>query len=138
MGEVTWQERALVALGAAALLAVTVGLVHRRRLREGYAVLWALAGLVLLALAAFPPVSSVLAGWLGLDRAVLLALGLGVFAGAMALHYAVVVSRRSSLGEDLAREVASLKEEVECLRGELKEARRPPPEVKPKPPVVRT
>jgi hypothetical protein len=138
MGEVTWLERVLVALGAAVLLAVTFGLVHRRRLREGYAVLWALAGLVLLVLAALPPLSSALAGWVGLDRAVLLALGLAVFAGAMALHYAVVVSRRSSLEEELAREMAALKQEVERLRGEVKEARRPPPEVKPKPPVVRT
>lgn len=138
MGGAAWQHRVLLVLAAAALLGITFDLIRRRRLREEYAVLWVCTGIVLLVFAVFPSVLFVLSGWLKLDRAVLLTFVLGLFIAAIVLHYSVAISRHSEREKELAEEMALLKQEMEKLRGDVKEARRPPPEPKPRPPALRT
>jgi hypothetical protein len=138
MGGAAWQHRALLIAAAAALLGITFDLIRRRRLREEYAVLWVCTGIILLVFAVFPSALFILAGWLRLDRGILLTFVVGLFIAAIVLHYSVAISRHSDREKELVEEMALLKQEMEKVRGEVKEAQRPPPEPKPRPPALRT
>ncbi len=98
------------------LLGVTLGLIRRRRLREEYAVLWVLTGLLFVVVAATPHVLFRLAAWLGLDYAILLTFVAFVFLAAIVLHYSSVISRQSDREKRLCQELALLREEVERLK----------------------
>ena len=134
----TWPERILLLVLELALLAVTIVLIRKRRLREAFAALWVIAAIVLLVLTLVPTVSTTVAGWVNLDPAVLLLTVAVVFLVAILLCASSAMTREAHRREDLAREVADLKEEVDGLRDRLDQPPPPPAEPKPKPPALRT
>jgi cell division protein FtsW (lipid II flippase) len=105
-----------VAASAASLLLLFVvfELIRSRRLRERYALLWVLTGLVLLVLSAWRGGLNVIAGWFGVQTyppAVLFAVAL-LFVLAVLLHYSTVISKLADQNVILAQRVALLELEV--------------------------
>jgi cell division protein FtsW (lipid II flippase) len=96
------------------LLLIVVELIRSRRLRERYALLWLLTGLVLLALSAWRGGLNTIAGWVGVQTyppAVLFAVAL-LFVLAVLLHYSTVLSRVTDQNVILAQRVALLELEL--------------------------
>jgi hypothetical protein len=96
------------------LLLVVFELVRSRRLRERYALLWLLTGLVLVVLSAWRGGLNTIAGWFGVrgyPPAVLFAVGL-LFVIVVLLHYSTVISRLSDENVVLAQRLAILELEV--------------------------
>ena len=103
------------------LVAVILELIRSRRLRERYALLWLLTGLVLLALSAWRGGLNTIAGWAGIETyppAILFAVGL-LFVILVLLHYSTVISRLSDQNVVLAQRLA-------LLEAQLRERSRPP------------
>ena len=96
------------------LLLVVFELIRSRRLRERYALLWVLTGLVLLALSAWRGGLKTIAGWVGVQTyppAVLFAVA-GLFVLAVLLHYSTVISKLADQNVILAQRVALLELEL--------------------------
>jgi hypothetical protein len=96
------------------LLLVVFELIRSRRLRERYALLWLLTGLVLLALSLWRGGLNTIAGWFGVQTyppAVLFAVAL-LFVLAVLLHYSTVISRLADQNVILAQRLALLELEV--------------------------
>jgi hypothetical protein len=94
------------------LLLVVFELIRSRRLRERYALLWLLTGVVLVVLSAWRGGLNTIAGWLGVrgyPPAVLFAVGL-LFVILVLLHYSTVISRLSDQNVVLAQRLALLEE----------------------------
>lgn len=98
---------------ALAVLGWIVALLLRRRLREKYAFLWLIVGIVILVLALFPELLTGLASLMGVavPSNLIFALAIALLVG-VALH----LSWELSLAEDEARRVA---EEVAILRADV-------------------
>ena len=97
------------------LLLVVFELIRSRRLRERYALLWLVTGLVLLVLSIWRDGLNTFARWLGVTSyppAVLFAIGL-LFVILVLLHYSTVISRLSDENAILAQRVALLEPLVE-------------------------
>lgn len=112
------------------LLGVVFELIRSRRLRERYALLWVLTGIVLVVLSAWRGGLNTIAGWVGVETyppAVLFAVAL-LFILAVLLHYSTVLSKVSDENVILAQRVALLELEVNELR-----AVSPPEEPEPSP-----
>jgi len=94
---------------SAALLAVVIELVRRRKLTEEYSFVWILCAIALLSLSLWRDLLHVVAHWLGVfyPPAVLL-LVLTVFVFVACLYFSVVVSRQRQQIERLAEEQAIL------------------------------
>ena len=91
-------------------LVVVFELIRSRRLRERYALLWLLTGVVLLALSLWRGGLNTIASWVGVETyppAVLFAVGV-VFILAVLLHYSTVISRLSDQNTILAQRIALL------------------------------
>ena len=105
----------LVAAAASLLLLLVVfELIRSRRLRERYALLWLLTGLVLLALSLWRGGLNTIAGWVGVQTyppAVLFAVAL-LFVLAVLLHYSTVMSKLSDQNVVLAQRLALLELEL--------------------------
>jgi Uncharacterized conserved protein (DUF2304). len=98
------------ALASLALLAVIFELIRRHRLRERYALLWVLAGIVLLVLSLWRSSVNTIAGWAGVrgyPPAVLFAVAT-LFILVVLLHYSTVVSKLSDQNVILAQRLALL------------------------------
>ena len=96
------------------LLLVVFELIRSRRLRERYALLWLLTGLVLVVLSAWRGGLNTIAGWLGVrgyPPAVLFAVGL-LFVIVVLLHYSTVISRLTDQNVVLAQRLALLEAEL--------------------------
>jgi len=109
------------------LLAVVFELIRSRRLRERYALLWLLTGLVLLALSAWRGGLNTIAGWVCVSTyppAVLFAVAL-LFVLAVLLHYSTVISKVTDQNVILAQRVALLELEVSGRRPAAVEAAAP-------------
>jgi hypothetical protein len=92
------------------LLLVVFELIRSRRLRERYALLWLLTGIVLVILSAWRGGLNTIAAWLGVrgyPPAVLFAVGL-LFVILVLLHYSTVISRLSDQNVVLAQRLALL------------------------------
>jgi hypothetical protein len=103
------------------LVLVVFELIRSRRLRERYALLWLLTGIVLVILSAWRGGLNTIAGWLGVrgyPPAVLFAVGL-LFVILVLLHYSTVISRLSDQNVVLAQRLA-------LLEAQLNEQARPP------------
>jgi hypothetical protein len=100
-------------LGALALLLTILELVRRRRLLERYALLWLLAGVVLLGLAIWRGALEKLATLVGIasppNALFFVAFG---FVLLLLLHVSVAVSRLTDQSKVLAQRVALLEERV--------------------------
>ncbi len=102
------------AVASLVLLAVILDLIRRRRLRERYALLWLLTGLVLLALSVWRDGLNTIADWAGVEGyppAILFAVGL-LFVIAVLLHYSTVISKLSDQNTILAQRLALLEAEL--------------------------
>ena len=97
------------------LLVIVFELIRSRRLRERYALLWLLTGVVLLVLSAWRGGLNTIARWVGVQTyppAVLFAVG-SLFILAVLLHYATVISKLSDQNSILAQRVALLEEKLD-------------------------
>ena len=101
-------------IGSLLLLGVIVHLIRSRRLRERYALLWLLTGLVMLALSTWRGGLNTIAGWLGVTGyppAVLFATAT-LFILLVLLHYSTVISRLADQNSLLAQRLALLEERL--------------------------
>ena len=95
------------------LLLVVFELIRSRRLRERYALLWLLTGVVLLALSVWRDGLNTIAGWFGVETyppAILGAIG-ALFILVVLLHYSTVISRLSDQNTILAQRLALLEQQ---------------------------
>jgi len=105
------------------LLLVVLELIRGRRLKERYALLWLVTGLVLLVLSAWRDGLNTIAGWLGVGTyppAILFAAAT-LFIVVVLLHYSTVLSKLTDENVLLAQRLALLEERVR--RGEAGEER---------------
>jgi hypothetical protein len=111
----------LAATAASVILVLVVfELIRSRRLREQYALLWLVTGIVLVILSAWRGGLNTIAGWLGVrgyPPAVLFAVGL-MFVILVLLHYSTVISKLSDQNVVLAQKLALL--EARLNEGERK------------------
>ena len=106
------------AIASLLLLVVVFELIRSRRLRERYARLWLLTGLVLLALSVWRGGLNTIAGWFGVTGyppAVLFAVG-SLFVILVLLHYSTVISRLSDQNTILAQRLALLEERLSSAK----------------------
>lgn len=92
------------------LLLVVFELIRSRRLRERYAILWLVTGVVLLVLSAWRDALNTIAGWVGVTTyppAVLFAVAT-IFILLVLLHYATVLSKLADQNVILAQRLALL------------------------------
>ena len=97
-------------LASLVLLLVVFELIRSRRLRERYALLWLVTGVVLVVLSAWRGGLNTIATWFGVKGyppAVLFAVGL-LFVILVLLHYSTVISRLSDQNVVLAQRLALL------------------------------
>jgi uncharacterized membrane protein YdcZ (DUF606 family) len=96
------------------LLGVVFELIRSRRLRERYALLWVLTGVVLVVLSAWRGGLNTIAGWFGVETyppAILGAIG-ALFILLVLLHYSTVISRLSDQNTILAQRLALLEQRL--------------------------
>jgi len=104
----------LGAIASFSLVLVVLELIRRHRLRERYALLWLVTGLVLTALSAWRGGLNTIAGWVGVrgyPPAVLFAVAI-LFILAVLLHYSTVVSRLTDQNVVLAQRLALLEQQL--------------------------
>jgi hypothetical protein len=102
------------AIASFLLLVVVFELIRSRRLRERYALLWLLTGVVLLALSLWRDGLNTMAGWFGVQTyppAILGAVG-ALFFLLVLLHYSTVISRLSDQNVILAQRLALLEQRL--------------------------
>lgn len=106
--------KVLAVFGSVALLLVVMEMIRRGRLKERYALLWLLAGGVLLFLSLSRRVLDSLASLFGIFYPPsLLFLLAFIFLLLITLHYSVVLSGLSEKNKRLAQEVALLRRKLE-------------------------
>jgi hypothetical protein len=99
------------------LILVVLELIRGRRLKERYALLWLVTGVVLLVLSAWRDGLNTIAGWLGVSGyppAILFAAAT-LFVIVVLLHYSTVLSELDDESTLLAQELALLRSRVEEL-----------------------
>jgi cell division protein FtsW (lipid II flippase) len=97
------------------LLLVVLELIRSRRLRERYALLWLLTGVVLLVLSVWRGGLNTSATWVGVQTyppAILFAVA-AFFILAVLLHYSTVISKLSDQNSILAQRLALLEARVD-------------------------
>jgi hypothetical protein len=102
------------AVAALLLLLIILELIRGRRLKERYALLWLVTGVVLLVLSAWRDGLNTIAGWLGVETyppAVLFAVTT-LFILLVLLHYSTVISKLTDENVELAQRIALLEERV--------------------------
>ncbi len=101
----------------AGLFGVIFDLVRRRRLMEGYALLWLLSAATLLTLAVWRDLLDVFAAAIGIFYApsALFAAALGLTL-MLLLHFSLVISRLSDQNKVLAQRIGILEHDLEKLR----------------------
>lgn len=105
------------AIASVVLILVILELIRGRRLKERYALLWLVTGVVLLVLSAWRGGLNTIAGWLGVGTyppAILFAAAI-LFVIAVLLHYSTVLSRLTDDNVMLAQEVALLRARLDAL-----------------------
>jgi hypothetical protein len=96
------------------LLLVVFELIRGRRLKERYALLWIVTGLVLLVLSAWRGGLNTIAGWMGISTyppAILFAVAT-LFVIVVLLYYSTVLSQLADQNTILAQRVALLEERL--------------------------
>ena len=103
----TSQARIVAAVLAIAFMAMILELIRRHRLQERYSVIWFVAGIAMLAGAAFPDLLRVLANALGVrDVTIALFSLLFLLLLGLALNFSVIASRQAEQITRLAQEQA--------------------------------
>ena len=113
----TPQTRILAAVIAIAFVAMILELIRRDRLQERYSVVWFLAGLVMLAGAAFPGLLGLVADAMGVrdTNVALFSIVLLLLLG-LALNFSVIMSRQAAQITRLAQERAIEKAREQATR----------------------
>ena len=109
-------------LGTLGLILIVLELIRGRRLKERYALLWLVTGIVLLVLSAWRGGLNTIAGWLGVSGyppAILFAAAI-MFVIAVLLHYSTVLSKLTDDNVLLAQEVALLRTRLDALESAAK------------------
>jgi hypothetical protein len=109
-----WTVSIAAAIASLVLLLVVLELIRSRRLRERYALLWLLTGVVLLSLSLWRDGLNTIAGWFGVTTyppAILGAVG-ALFILVVLLHYSTVISRLSDQNTILAQRLALLEQQL--------------------------
>ena len=102
-------------------------LVRSRRLRERYALLWLLTGIVLLVLSAWRQGLNTIAGWVGVSQPVALLFAVaGMFVILVLLHYSTVISKLADQNTVLAQRLALLEQELGEREASENSAAEPP------------
>jgi hypothetical protein len=104
----------VAAVASMLLLLFVFELIRSRRLRERYAILWLLTGVVVLALSLWRGGLNTIAGWVGVQTyppAALFAIA-ALFILGVLLHYSTVISKLSDQNVILAQRVAILEAEL--------------------------
>jgi cell division protein FtsW (lipid II flippase) len=104
----------VAAVASVLLLLFVFELIRSRRLRERYALLWLLTGVVVLALSLWRGGLNTIAGWVGVQTyppAALFAIA-ALFILGVLLHYSTVISKLSDQNVILAQRVALLEAEL--------------------------
>lgn len=99
------------------LILVVLELIRGRRLKERYALLWLVTGVVLLVLSLWRDGLNTIAGWLGVSGyppAILFAAAT-LFIIVVLLHYSTVLSELSDRNVVLAQRLALLEERLQAL-----------------------
>jgi hypothetical protein len=107
-------------IASVVLILVVLELIRGRRLKERYALLWLVTGVVLLVLSAWRDGLNTIAGWLGVSGyppAILFAAAI-LFVIVVLLHYSTVLSKLDDESTVLAQELAILRRRVEELEGQ--------------------
>src|SRR5256884_8855098 len=95
------------------LLLIVFELIRSRRLRERYALLWLLTGIVMLVLSAWRQGLNTIAGWVGVSQPVALLFAVaGMFVILVLLHYSTVISKLADQNTVLAQRLALLEQEL--------------------------
>ena len=105
------------AIASIVLILVVLELIRGRRLKERYALLWLVTGVVLLVLSVWREGLNTIAGWLGVSGyppAILFAAAT-LFVIVVLLHYSTVLSKLDDEKTLLAQELALLRRRVEEL-----------------------
>ena len=112
----------IASLASGVMLGIVFELIRRKRLRERYALIWVLTGIVLLVLALWRHGLNTLASWVGIKTyppSILIAAIL-LFVLALLLQFSIVLSRLSDQNTTLAQKLALL--ETEMLERRQREA----------------
>lgn len=102
----------IASIASLLLLLIVFELIRSRRLRERYAILWLVTGIVLLVLSAWRDALNTIAGWVGVTTyppAVLFAVAT-IFILMVLLHYSTVLSKLSDQNVVLAQRLALLEQ----------------------------
>ena len=103
----TSQSRIIAAILAIAFMVLILELIRRRKLQERYSVIWFVAGIAMLAGAAFPDLLRVLANVFGVrDVTIALFSLLFLLLLGLALSFSVIISRQAEQITRLAQEQA--------------------------------
>ena len=105
------------AIASLLLILIVLELIRGRRLKERYALLWLVTGIVLLVLSAWRGGLNTIAGWLGVETyppAILFAVAT-LFIIIVLLHYSTVRSQLDDQSTLLAQRVALLETELARL-----------------------
>jgi hypothetical protein len=105
------------AIASVLLILVVLELIRGRRLKERYALLWLVTGVVLLVLAVWRDGLNTIASWLGVSGyppAILFAAAI-LFVIVVLLHYSTVLSKLDDENTLLAQELAILRQRVDEL-----------------------
>jgi hypothetical protein len=118
----TSQTRIVAALIAVFFMMLILELIRRNRLQERYSVVWLLAGLGMLAFAAFPGLLEVIADVMGVrDTNVALVSVVLLLLLGLALNFSVIMSRQAAqitrLAQERALEKAREQAAEECSDG---------------------
>ena len=108
------------AIASLLLILIVLELIRGRRLKERYALLWLVTGVVLLVLSAWRDGLNTIASWLGVATyppAILFAIAT-LFIIVVLLHYSTVLSQLDDQNTLLAQRLALLEAEVARQRGE--------------------
>ena len=105
------------AIASLLLILIVLELIRGRRLKERYALLWLVTGVVLLVLSAWRDGLNTIAGWLGATYppAILFAVAT-LFIIVVLLHYSTVLSQLDDQNTLLAQRLALLEADLEELR----------------------
>ena len=108
------------AIASLLLILIVLELIRGRRLKERYALLWLVTGVVLLVLSAWRGGLDTIAGWFGVETyppAILFAVAT-LFIIIVLLHYSTVLSQLDDQSTMLAQRVALLEQRLDHMSGE--------------------
>ena len=90
------------------LLVIVFELIRRRRLKEEYALLWLLSGLVILIFSIFPKLLNIISRAIGMYYLTALFVISFLFLLLIVLHFSTVLSRLSERNKELTQELSIL------------------------------